>query len=327
MNVYHEEFGIGEVINSTEKLDESGALIAADVMFEHGIEQDLPLFEVSYSAKDAAAGKDIGKPGKEFKNIAAKAAAKYGSKEAGGRVAGAILKNLRKEGYEDSPADKAKDKKMEKKMGMSHAAFEKSAADKKQDAACEETEMTKEAAKWRNSSAVGSISSPEYNYDNMDVIHPKSTGVKKAKSDTPTAYSSLMSRPKPQFAKTGDRKGMVTKQHIDRLKSRIKAGQMEDFENDILDIVDEAINSALDEKLIGNQKKIDANKNGKIDAEDFKKLRKEEVSESVVVPPRMTPDSASMRMPAVESVVRDIMSQQRNLRQEAKVAEFKSRNK
>ena len=90
----------------------------------------------------------------------------------------------------------------------------------------------KEAAKWRNSSAVGSISSPEYNYDNMDTIHPKSTGVKKATSDTPTAYSSLMSRPKPQFAKTGDRKGMVTKQHIDRLKSRIKAGQMEDF-NDL----------------------------------------------------------------------------------------------
>jgi len=231
MDVYHEEFGIGEVINSTEKLDESGVLIAADVMFEHGIEQDLPLFEVTYSAKDAAAGKDIGKPGKEFKNIAAKAAAKYGSKEAGGRVAGAILKNLRKEGYEDSPADKAKDKKMEKKMGMSHAAFEKSAADKKQDAACEETEMTKE--------------------------------------------------------------------------------EIED----------------LDEKLIGNQKKIDANKNGKLDAQDFKMLRKEEVSESVVVAPRMTPDSASMRMPAVESVVRDIMSQHRNLRQEAKIADFKSRNK
>jgi hypothetical protein len=187
MNVYHEEFGIGEVINSTEKLDESGALIAADVMFEHGIEQDLPLFEVSYSAKDAAAGKDIGKPGKEFKNIAAKAAAKYGSKEAGGRVAGAVLKNLRKEAYEDSPADKAKDKKMEKK--------------------------------------------------------------------------------------------------------------------------------------------IDANKNGKLDAQDFKMLRKEEVSESAIVTPRVTSDSASMRMPAVESVVRDIMSQHRNLRQEAKIEEFKSRNK
>lgn len=32
----------------------------------------------------------------------------------------------------------------------------------------------------------------------------------------------------------------------------------------------------IDEKLIGKQKKLDVNKNGKLDAEDFKKLRKEE---------------------------------------------------
>ena len=151
----------------------------------------------------------------------------------------------------------------------------------------------------------------------------------------------------------------------------------------------------LDEKLSGNQHKIDANKNGKVDAHDFKLLRGKKtdtdesaddkddmkegkiskaltgaaiaatigaggmmakgahdyhqkdpriamsqydldkmggkdftkIKESVVVTPRMTPDSASMRMPAVESVVRDIMSQQRNLRQEAKIADFKSRNK
>lgn len=151
----------------------------------------------------------------------------------------------------------------------------------------------------------------------------------------------------------------------------------------------------LDEKLSGNQHKIDANKNGKVDAHDFKLLRGKKtdtdesaddkddmkegkiskaltgaaiaatlsaggmmakgahdyhqkdpriamsqydldkmggkdftkMKESVEVAPRMTPDSASMRMPAVESVVRDIMSQQRNLRQEAKIAEFKSRNK
>ena len=50
----------------------------------------------SYSAKKAAAGKDIGKKGKNFDKIAEKAGKKYGSKEAGKRVAGAILKNLRK---------------------------------------------------------------------------------------------------------------------------------------------------------------------------------------------------------------------------------------
>ena len=50
----------------------------------------------SYSAKRAAAGKDIGKPGKNFAKIEAKAAKEYGSKEAGERVAGGILAKLRR---------------------------------------------------------------------------------------------------------------------------------------------------------------------------------------------------------------------------------------
>lgn len=49
----------------------------------------------SYSSKQAAKGKDIGKPGKQFHKIAEKAAARYGSEEAGKRVAGAILAKLR----------------------------------------------------------------------------------------------------------------------------------------------------------------------------------------------------------------------------------------
>jgi len=45
----------------------------------------------SYSAKAAAAGKDIGKPGKNF----AKIVAKSGGGEKGKRIAGAVLKKLR----------------------------------------------------------------------------------------------------------------------------------------------------------------------------------------------------------------------------------------
>ena len=45
-----------------------------------------------YSAKKAAAGKDIGKPGKNFSKIAKKS----GGGEKGKRIAGAVLKNLRK---------------------------------------------------------------------------------------------------------------------------------------------------------------------------------------------------------------------------------------
>ena len=48
-----------------------------------------------YSAKKASAGKDIGKPGKNFSKIAAGAAKRYGSAEAGKRVAGAVLNKLR----------------------------------------------------------------------------------------------------------------------------------------------------------------------------------------------------------------------------------------
>ena len=51
--------------------------------------------EASYSAKAARAGKDIGKPGKNFAKIAKSAGAKYGSKAAGERVAGAVLNKLR----------------------------------------------------------------------------------------------------------------------------------------------------------------------------------------------------------------------------------------
>ena len=58
-----------------------------------------------YSAKKARAGKDIGKPGKNFEKIAKKAGKEYGSKERGEKVAGAVLKKLRaKEGVESKKA-------------------------------------------------------------------------------------------------------------------------------------------------------------------------------------------------------------------------------
>jgi len=52
----------------------------------------------TYSAKAGAAGKDLGKPGKNFGKIAAKAGREYGSAAAGKRVAGAVLNKLRNRG-------------------------------------------------------------------------------------------------------------------------------------------------------------------------------------------------------------------------------------
>ena len=52
----------------------------------------------SQAAKKAVAGKDMGKKGKNFSKIAAKAGKEYGSKEAGKRVAGAVFQKLRRKG-------------------------------------------------------------------------------------------------------------------------------------------------------------------------------------------------------------------------------------
>jgi len=68
--------------------------------------------EAAYSAKAAREGKDIGKPGKMFAKIAAKAGEKYGSEERGKKVAGAILKKIRakhmKEGLTVEPVNPVK---------------------------------------------------------------------------------------------------------------------------------------------------------------------------------------------------------------------------
>jgi hypothetical protein len=67
-----------------------------------------PVAEVGYSAKKASAGKDIGKPGKNFEKIAKSASERYGSKEAGERVAGAVLAKLRaKESVEEDAMDES----------------------------------------------------------------------------------------------------------------------------------------------------------------------------------------------------------------------------
>lgn len=57
--------------------------------------ESMDVAEAGYSAKAGRAGKDLGKPGKNFSKIAKGAAERYGSKEAGERVAGAVLNKLR----------------------------------------------------------------------------------------------------------------------------------------------------------------------------------------------------------------------------------------
>jgi hypothetical protein len=75
-----------------EQLAEHSAPVAKS---KSKLAESMGVAEADYSAKKAAAGQDIGKPGKNFAKIAKSAGAKYGSKAAGERVAGAVLNKLR----------------------------------------------------------------------------------------------------------------------------------------------------------------------------------------------------------------------------------------
>ena len=84
---------IAAMAGDKEKIDaeDFAALRAGKKVAKEETEVD----EATLSAKAARAGKDIGKPGKNFGKIAASAAKRYGSEEAGKRVAGAVLKKMR----------------------------------------------------------------------------------------------------------------------------------------------------------------------------------------------------------------------------------------
>lgn len=56
------------------------------------------VMSTSQAAKKARTGADMGKKGKNFSKIAAKAGKEYGSAKAGNKVAGAIFQKMRRAG-------------------------------------------------------------------------------------------------------------------------------------------------------------------------------------------------------------------------------------
>lgn len=80
--------------------DRAAALTAAGIKREETEVAGETVEEATLSAKAGRAGKDLGKPGKNFAKIAKSAGKKYGSKAAGERVAGAVLAKMRKEEVE-----------------------------------------------------------------------------------------------------------------------------------------------------------------------------------------------------------------------------------
>ena len=90
-----------KIAGAKKEVDEMLGDVAAEAMKKAlggGRGRDQEMDEAGYSAKAARAGKDIGKPGKQFAKIAKGAAERYGSKERGEKVAGAVLAKLRKKG-------------------------------------------------------------------------------------------------------------------------------------------------------------------------------------------------------------------------------------
>jgi len=92
INRHANHSAIHRELGNHDMADQHDALIAKRA---RGMNAAIAKEDHTYSAKAAAKGKDLGKPGKNFDKIAKKAAKEYGSKEAGERVAGAVLAKLR----------------------------------------------------------------------------------------------------------------------------------------------------------------------------------------------------------------------------------------
>lgn len=93
----------------------------ASTLYNTPVEEETELSEkAGYSAKAAAAGKDLGKPGKNFAKITKKAGKEYGSEEAGKKVAGSILAKLRKEDVDINEHVEGDEKELTKGMKLIH---------------------------------------------------------------------------------------------------------------------------------------------------------------------------------------------------------------
>jgi hypothetical protein len=190
--------------------------------------------EATYSAKAARAGKDIGKPGKSFAKIAAKAATKYGSEERGKKVAGAILAKIRaKHMGEETQEQSSADKKADRLAAIAAAA-------KKKNAQIGKTIVT------GSKGGVGGAETRRYPAGTLKNSH----------------------EPEGEELDEARRKKSPTEKLFNRLKNY-------------------GVKDPSAKPLVGNQTKLDKNNNGKLDAEDFKILRKEEVQVDEVLKPSM----------------------------------------
>ena len=197
--------------------------------------------------------RDEGKPGKNFEKIAKSAGERYGSKAAGERVAGAVRNKLKSQG------------KLEEE-GMSRAAkgYEKYG----------KQGMEALAKAGREGKSLDPVRKKYDKYDegiedrlkDLDPKNPVNIPAyqrKAAEQGRPVKEATPMSSKQKKFAALAEPKDKIT--FADKI-----AGAKKEVDEMLGDVAAEAMKAALSPK----QKKIDMNKNGKLDANDFAMLRK-----------------------------------------------------
>ena len=443
MQVYHEEFGEGQILASTEQFDEAGNITSADVMFEHGVEMGISAHDLqelskemmgSYvKAKKAAIPYQATAPGiklaqkkmakeevEELDELSKETLGKYINKAADrmstqGVTAGLKIaadekssKNFKNIAKRQSGIDTAvkkltkTDEALEPWMGkdMDTPAYLRKAKQKEaEDAgkgggAAVRTAKNEEKQHVEVIDASGQKRKVPVTADKAfaAVAHyRKQPGIKSARivseaaeiqeaSEVETVKHPIGQRPKGigwVLKSSGEQTGKDHNVWQRKTKRLGEAAEVCTLGKESTGKTATTVaptkkfgkpqptaKGEVAEELTAAQKKhIDQNKNGKIDADDFEKLRGEDeppfdkpyktvpkghvpskshrqklarsgIPESVEsvteetkdTPHNVTPASADLRNVAVENTVRQIMAQNIDLRQEAKERDFNSRN-
>ena len=251
-----------------------------------------------YSAKKAAAGKDIGKPGKNFEKIAKSAGERYGSKAAGERVAGAVLNKLRgknesqlnelspellkrardKAGMKYAQADDRRDQKASDKYNAQDDKFNSALRKKQKDM----DEGMGDAVKKVGGAVLNRLghgSDEDMRKDLQRKMGMPQTGDKPDGALKYAAKTFIKHAKDPLGLKNEAGAPMTSKQKsfaklappADKITFADKiAGAKKEVDEMLGDVAAEAMKSALS----GGQKKLDKNNNGRLDANDFAMLRK-----------------------------------------------------
>jgi hypothetical protein len=178
--------------------------------------------KADYSAKKAAAGKDIGKPGKMFSKIAKSAGKEYGSKAAGERVAGAVLNKLR---AKESAGD------------MDESAFQAAIGKKKYG----ETGMKALQKAGRENASAKTMSNIRNRYDKYD----------EAITDEGNAFSGAVAKAKADGVQPGEKITVGGKQYP------VKETEMTPKQKSFAKLAPPANKITFADKIAGAKKEVD----------------------------------------------------------------------